>query len=553
MNKRKRWFTSLLLLLVLGFMILNSLITQDMQYRLVRDEDGKEGNSIINTVADAASSVGSSKESAIPEDSIVLWYTDENLKEYLESEALSFQGEHGVKIEPVLVSGVKLLEQINTASIERPEINIGGEKNGEKAEEKTDDKTVRAPDIYVTSHDNLLKAYYSGLAVPINDADVVVVPQNYPQTAIDAVTCNNKVVAYPFYYETNFLLYNKTYMANIAKQKVNDESLNSEGETEGEGEDPGVEKEDAETIELSEEEVSEAVEALEAQDSDPMGNEDGTSDPAVLEKLATMIPTTITDITNFANNYDAPDTVEAVFKWDITDVFYNYFFVGNYMSVGGEHGDDNTILNVYNQQAVDCLSVYRDMNKYFSIDTEEVTYDEILNDFIEGKLVFTVATTDAIARIEEAKANGEFEYEYGVAVLPDVTPNLKSRGMSVTNSVAINGYSDKADMAMNFGHYIAYTKADNLYKKSGKLPCRNYVSYENKDIMSIVAEYQKSVPLPKLVETSDYWVQLEIAFTKVWNGADPEEALKGLAEAIGSHIDELDYHTPIQESIGVGL
>ena len=284
-----------------------------------------------------------------------------------------------------------------------------------------------------------------------------------------------------------------------------------------------------------------------------MGEESVTSDPAVLERLSTMIPATITDITTFANNYEAPDTVEAVFKWDITDVFYNYFFVGNYMDVGGINGDDNTILNVYNQQAVDCMKVYQEMNQFFSIDQTDVSYDEILNEFIQGKLVFTVATTDAIARMEQAKADGEFTYDYGVAMLPDVSSLLKSRGMSVTNSIVVNGYSDRKDMATVIAHYLAYTKAENLYKKSGKIPCRKYISFDNSEINNVTMEYEKSVPLPKMVEATDYWVQLEIAFTRVWNGEDPDAVLKELADTIGSQIDELDYHVPVQEQVTVGL
>ena len=40
-----------------------------------------------------------------------------------------------------------------------------------------------------------------------------------------------------------------------------------------------------------------------------------------------MIPSTIDDILSFADSYDAPEQVEAVFKWD-GRYFYNYFFVG---------------------------------------------------------------------------------------------------------------------------------------------------------------------------------------------------------------------------------
>ena len=65
-------------------------------------------------------------------------------------------------------------------------------------------------------------------------------------------------------------------------------------------------------------------------------------------------------------------------------------------------------------------------------------------------------------------------------------------------------------------------------------------------------EYEKSVSLPKMIETSNFWVQLEIAFTQVWNGADPDETLRALSDAIGAQIDEIDYHIPVQESIGAG-
>ena len=143
--------------------------------------------------------------------------------------------------------------------------------------------------------------------------------------------------------------------------------------------------------------------------------------------------------------------------------------------------------------------------------------------------------------------------DYGVAVLPDVTGVLKSRGMSVTDSIVVNGYSDKKDMAEVIAHYLAYTKADNLYKKSGKLPCRRYVSMENEEIQNVTAEYERSVPLPKMVEATDYWVQLEIAFTRVWNGEDPDTVLKELSDKTGSQIDEIDFHTPVQETVTVGL
>lgn len=475
---------------------------------------------------------------------LILWYTDESLTDYLMSMSLTYQDDYGTKVSPVLVSGVEYLEQINAASVHEQD----------------------APDLYITSNDNLMKAYLAGLATEIEDSDKVVIPKNYPQTALHAIGCDGELVAYPFYYETNFFLYNKTFMADLAKQTIETEAdraaaeeamaaLEAEGEPTAQEEIAAPEtqnQDDSETDDMASDTA--AVDNGEEMATEETGVDEESygSSAEVLQQMSTMIPSTIDDILAFADNYDAPETVEYVFKWDVSDIFYNYFFVGNYIDVGGEDGDNNSHFNIFNQETIDCLQVYQDLNQFFSIDTKEVTYDKILQEFIEGKTVFTVATTDAIAKIEEAKAAGDFNYEYGVAVLPDLSSKLKARGLSVTNAVAINGYSGRKKDANAFAKYLTYTDLDTLYNRSGKIACRYDVEYDNPEISNTMLEYQKSVSLPKMIEASNFWVQLEITFTKIWTGSDPEEELRALSELIGSQIDEIGYTIPTQESISAG-
>lgn len=491
-------------------------------------------------------------ESVTEEDqgTLTLWYTDDLLTDFLSTQSLLYQKETGIKVNCELVPGVEYLELINSVSLE-----------------DAAQRTRPLPDLYITTHDNLFRAYYSGLAAPVLDPDGILTEVNFPKTALNAVCCNDEYVGFPLSYETNFFLYNKTYMASIAQNRIESEIDAAEGEaaqaeidssdekpkdskildTE-EDKDEGAEGENQDTDETDNSEE----EGFEDDEGDPMGEEDALASPEVLERLATMIPATIDDIITFASNYDAPETVESIFEWDVSDIFYNYFFVGNYMEVGGEHGDNPAIFNIYNQQAVDCLAVYQNMNTFFSIDAKEVTYDSILQDFIDGKTVFTVATTDAIAKIEEAKAAGKFEYDYGVTVLPDISSLLKARGLSVTTAVVVNGYSQKQETACDFARFLSYEKSSELYKKSGKIACRKNVQYENEEITKIMDEYEKSFPLPKMVEASNYWVQLEIAFTKIWNGADPDETLTALSETIGGQIEEISASLPTQESFSAG-
>lgn len=480
------------------------------------------------------------EETATSDDgSITLWYTDEALTDYLSSAALSFQQDKGIKVNIVLKDGVQFLENINKSSLAGPQVS-----------------SEPMPDMYITSHDNLMRAYLSGLACIITDPEGIMNEAMYPSTALHAVSCYGHYVAYPLYYETNYLLYNKTYMASIASSRIEAEADMAEGEeATRELEENGEPEEAAKEVEVSEDEVSDAStdDSLTAEEeADPMGEEDATADPEVLERLATMIPSTIEDIKTFANNYDAPEAVESVFKWDVTDIFYNYFFVGNYMDVGGVDGDNAAVFNIYNSQAVECLRAYQEMNQFFSIDPKTDYYDRILQDFIDGKMVFTVATTDAIRRIHEAKKNGEFEFEYGVSTLPDISQLLKARGLSVTDAVAINGYSEKQAGANEFACYLVNDKASDLYMRSGKVSCCKAVRFDDPEIENVMAEYEKSMPLPKMVEATNFWVQLEIAFTRVWNGQDPDETLKDLSDTMGAQIEKIRANLPTQESFSAG-
>ena len=89
------------------------------------------------------------------DDTVVLWYTDDSLTDFLDDAAVTYRADTGVKIMPVLVDGVDYLQKINHASVYAGEVQDG--------------ETVVMPDMYITSHDNLMKAYYAGLASEITD------------------------------------------------------------------------------------------------------------------------------------------------------------------------------------------------------------------------------------------------------------------------------------------------------------------------------------------------------------------------------------------------
>ena len=413
-------------------------------------------------------------------ESIYLWYTDETLTDYLNSAAVAYnETKEDIRVVPVLTSANDYLEAINEASL----------------------KGESVPDVYLLSHDSLEKAYLSGLATQVKDYDNICNSINYPQVALDAVTYHDKIVAYPFYYETSVLLYNKTYLAEHVKKQ-----LESENESET-------------VVEDNSAEIAAGVEKL--------------------------LPITMEDITEFGNEYDPPSQVQAIFKWDVADVFYNYFFIGKHMILGGDTGDNASNIDIYNLETMQCLLTFQNLNEFFSIDASDVNYHDVIQDFLDGKIVYTVVTSDVLKTLEEAKIpdeNGEyFDFDYGFSVVPNPSENLSGRALSMTGSVVVNGYGDNIKEANEFAKFLTYDYSDDLYDRTGKLPAR-LTGYVDGSGFSVFAKaYEQSIPMPKMVELSNFWMQLEITMRDIWEGAEINSSVKLLSERMMTQVTGLPF------------
>ncbi len=445
-------------------------------------------------------------------ETLYLWYADETLTDYLNSMAVSYsEYQDSVRVIPVYTQGLEYLETINQASI----------------------RTEEGPDLYLVSNDSLEKAYLAGLACEVQLPEGVDSMEDVlPETAVRAVTYHDKQIGYPYYFETSCLLYNRTYLEDWARAQIISERDQALAEDAQELADSGdVEDEIRETAsdaEITEEELS--------------------------AKMEEALPETIDEILALADVYDAPDQV-SVFKWDVSDIFYNYFVVGSCIDVGGKNGDNEDSIHIYNEDAIRALRVYQNLNQFFSIDTEEISYDGVLQDFLDGKIVYTVATSDALSKLQKAKEEGNFSYDFGVSRVPDLSAELRSASLSVTQCVAVNGYSTKKEMANEFAVYLTQHATDELYTRTGKLPVHRDSTYEDPNAAAFLLEYENSVPMPKMIETSNFWVEMEIAFARIWEGEDANNVLKALSEQIMSQVlgeayteEYIDAPVPVEET-----
>ena len=459
-------------------------------------------------------------------DSIYLWYTDDALTTYLSSAAVAYNETHDARIVPVLESGLDYVETINRNSIES-----------------------NVPDLYVISNDALEKAYLAGLAVPVEST--VNMEETFIGKGLAAVTYKDKLLGYPFYFETSSLLYNKTYLRDLAVAQLTQEQEEAAAQEAQENADSGS----ADAAQSSSDTGSSdtATDSSDSQTTEADEEESPFTEEQIEAKIQEYLPKTIEDIQTFGDMYDAPEQVESVFKWDVTDIFYNYFFIGNAINMGGASGWDTEQVDIYNLNAIQSMTAYQNLNNFFSIDTSAISYESTLNDFMEGKVVFTVATSDAVATLEQAKQDGTFAYEYGFVTTPSFKEEELSSSLSVTNCVAINGYSTNQEAANDFARYLTCEYNEILYDRSGKVSAQKDMEYPYEALQVFAKEYETSVPIPKMLETGNYWLKLEALFAEIWNGADANEELKTLSEQIkyqitGEQIEETYIEDTTEDS-----
>lgn len=469
---------------------------------------------------------------------LVLWYTNEELSEYIEKAVSEYEATNQVSITTKLVSGVDYIENMNQAVLSEDQ----------------------APDLFIAENSNLEKIYLAGLSAEVTDDAVT--ENNYYQTALSAFTFKDKLLAYPMYFETSYLLYNQEYVQQP--------------------------------------------------------------------------PESIEDILVFADEFDAPEGVESILNWDVTDILCNYFLIGKYLN-NNEINNKSYVID--KEKLTEAFTYYQNLNQYFAIDSSSVDYETAFQNFVDGKSVFTIAKTDKLPEIEmiegdvsedvqadknaensadndtieegsneteenanekaqneenvnksseETSNNNETDNEgsakesnetpkssYGIgldesyfagiekvlrnipqeeieidvpeqveqeeneleqsssngnekfkiAVLPNLTDSLESSGISINYGVFVSGYTKEMDASKAFARYLAYENAENLYKEAGKLSSRNNLVYESENIEAVLKQYEKSVCAPKIMENGDYWLKLEISFSNIWNGIAVEEII----------------------------
>ncbi len=242
---------------------------------------------------------------------------------------------------------------------------------------------------------------------------------------------------------------------------------------------------------------------------------------------------TIADIEEYSTiadfSIDSAANVENVFKSSLLDLYINYGFFGTSFNIGGQYGDDNTILSINNENAIEDVQNYSDLIEYFSIDNS-TTYDTCITNFLNGKIVFTIMSTDSILDLTTSEIN------YQIEEFPDYNDESETSPLSITSSLVVNPYSTQQELSQKFAWYATYAKAVTLYEYAGTLSAKKGMIYDDYKFEDIYESYEKSTPKNKLLYGEQIYPLLEIALHNIVEGEDPEEEFDSVESYMNDQI-----------------
>jgi len=236
---------------------------------------------------------------------------------------------------------------------------------------------------------------------------------------------------------------------------------------------------------------------------------------------------TFTDLSNYNNSYQHTDDnaeVEYIVKWDASDMFTNYAFLGSYMNVGGVSSDDKSILQLNSNNLKSCLGEYVKFKTEYGITRNNATSAASSADlFRNNKLIYTLVNTNELKKINDSGV------QYGICKVPDLNSSLTTNAMSTTQLMVVNPYSKNVDVAKNVAKAMTYDYVNQLYDLTGNASARsdldNNPSPEYSNLYNI---YSNSIVKAQFINIGDFYLKVEIMLHQVWDDASIEDSFNTL-------------------------
>lgn len=252
-------------------------------------------------------------------------------------------------------------------------------------------------------------------------------------------------------------------------------------------------------------------------------------------------PSTFAELNKAGNaGKKAKKEKSALLRWDLTDVFYNFAFVGSRVVMEEDEGEGAGRVSVNTEELTECLKAYQSMSKQYPMELNKTTDDENTAAFLGGSLYSMLAKSSSLRKVTAAQLNGTGKVSYGIAKIPDISETMKTSPLSITMLAEVNGLSQKKKEAARFAKFLTYEEAENLYRETGRFPARKDVYSAETDLGKVMEAYESSVPVPRMTDFGSYWMEIQTSFERIWKGADIKKEITRIQTLLEKNTNSSD-------------
>ncbi len=233
--------------------------------------------------------------------------------------------------------------------------------------------------------------------------------------------------------------------------------------------------------------------------------------PDMVEKA----PKTFKEIAEMSTSFikDAESDVDMIMLFDVSNLLDNYLFVGNYLTLGGDNGDNSEEFDVYNENLIEAAFRYQELSSNLKIDLATTTYDLVENSFAFGRCKMALLNCSSLALLNELNV------PYVITEFPKLTDMLGTKGLADNWCVCVNPMSGNVEKAEELAKFMTFDEAGVIYGNTGYMSCLRSVN-RGKGFKTVYEQYEITSRLPKLIETEDLWKDLKSMLNNIWTGAD---------------------------------
>ncbi len=242
-------------------------------------------------------------------------------------------------------------------------------------------------------------------------------------------------------------------------------------------------------------------------------------------------PASMDDILAFADEYSDTGSTKAILRWDVADPYINTMFIAAYANIFGEHGDDSSMLQVYNQDTVAAMEYFHSLSEYMWMDKNNISHDIVKKRIEDGTLVLGLCKSDILPILDNQQKQSKKRSEeqegvnYKVSFVPSLTDRLSSKIYSTTYIAMVNPYGSEEALGNMFACFLSMGHPELQYEMNGKLPVVNQKDGFNENQSVLYAQYLNSSPIPKVMRLGDFMSESAIVYDGIWAGKDVEEQL----------------------------